>query len=146
MLLKAILSAALAVGAPQAVAPELAAAIHQRTTNSTEAAFLLAWGRYESNFLPRIIANDCRRWECDRGKARGAWQLHERAAGADWDALPGNLDAQVRSALRMTRWALGRCHGDARCAFRVLGGLQHDARLKGEDERVATFEATRSRL
>ena len=145
-MLSAILAAALALGAPQSVAPSLAASVAQYAKTPTEVAFMLAWGRHESGFLARIIANDCKRWECDRGRARGAWQLHERAAGSDWAALPGNIDAQARSAARMTRWALGRCKGDARCAFRVLGGLQHDAKLKGEDERVASFNAARAKL
>lgn len=146
MMLQAILSAAIALGAPQSVAPSLAASVVQYAKTPTEAAFLLAWGWHESNYQARIIANECKRWECDRGRARGAWQLHERAAGDDWSALPGSIDAQARSAARMTRWALGRCKGDARCAFRVLGGLQPDARLKGEDERVASYERARRAL
>lgn len=146
MTLASVLAALLALGAPAETSPAVAAAVTQYARTPVEAAFLLAWGKHESEFRDRIIQNDCRRWECDHGTARGAWQLHRGAAGVDWAALPGNVDAQARAAARMARWSLHTCNGDARCAFRVLGGLRVDVPLKGEASRVAAFEQARGML
>jgi hypothetical protein len=133
-----ILSALLRLGVAH---PEPTAdAIAHNARTPVEAAFLIAWGRAESLFSERIIANDCRRWECDHGRARGAWQLHAGAVGKDWAFLPGNVELQARYAGRMTRWALRQCPADpVRGGFRVLGGLGCDRELKGEQSRVETF-------
>lgn len=139
MTLSAILLALSLVGAPKETATPVAEAVARYARTPQEAAFLVAWGRYESEYSPRIIANDCRKYECDHGRARGAWQAHRVAAGKLWDDLPGNIDAQARVAARHARWALGECSGDARCAFRLLGGLHRDRKLKGEEKRVETY-------
>ena len=145
MNVQTILAALLALGAPKAVAPSFAAAIACHAKTPDEAAFLAAWAEHESHFVARIVRNECKPWECDRGRARGAWQLHRGAAGSDWDVLPGNLDAQARSAARMARWALRECKAPLG-AFRRLGGLGCDRSLKGEDARMASFKKARGML
>jgi len=145
MTAQTILVAILALGAPKASAPAFADAIARHARTADEAAFLVAWAEHESHFQERIVRNDCKRYECDRGRARGAWQLHRGAAGQDWDALPGNLDAQARSAARMARWALRECKAPLG-AFRRLGGLGCDRALKGEDARMASFKKARGML
>jgi hypothetical protein len=133
----------LRLGAPAPVAEQVATAVSMTTMTDAESRFLLAWGRHESNYLERIIENRCERWECDHGRARGGWQLHEKIAGRYWDLLPGSVAFQVAAAARATRWALRTCDGDARCSFRVLGGLHKDCPLRGEEERMQTYERVR---
>lgn len=128
----------------------IAAAVAEFTKTPDEAAFLIAWGQAETNYSLRIQRGQCRRWECDRGRARGPWQVHRlrNMPLEKWDRMHGieNTRAQVEHAVKMTRWALGRCKGDARCAFRLLGGLAPTTPLKGEDGRVADYEKARRRL
>lgn len=118
-----------------------------RTRN--ERAFLLTWGRFESNYSLRVHIGRCHPWECDRGLARGPWQAHRNGMAAEnWARMIGveNTRAQAEHAAKMARWALGRCGGDARCAFRLLGGLSPTTPLRGEDERVAAYERTLAKI
>lgn len=148
MTLKAILLALGILGAPNATAPAVARGVASYARTPEEAAFTIAWGHHESGFSEAIAAGNCAKWQCDARRradgtivhlARGIWQSHERAAGSAWEHLPGNIDLQAFVAVRHARWALGRCNGDARCAFRLLGGLPRDRKLKGEDARVAMY-------
>lgn len=146
-MLEAILAALLALGAPAETAPVVASAVAKYARSPDEAAFLLAWGKNESQFDQRIIDHHCRRWECDNGRAVGAWQLHAGAAGGDWARLPGDVDLQAKHAASMARWAMRACPKDpVRGGFRVLGGLGCDRPLRGESERVASFNKARSAL
>lgn len=152
MTLQIILAAVLALGAPKETATDVAVAIAKYARTPDEAAFMAAWARHESEFSAAIAAGECKRWQCDAHKladgrvvfrARGLWQLHRGAAGDDWEMLPGDIDAQARAAARMTRWALRSCGGDARCAFRRLGGLSAYSKLRGEEKRLASFAIAR---
>jgi hypothetical protein len=147
---KSLLIALHLLGAPKDVAPEAATAIAKYARSDTEAAFMVAWADAESEFQRRIIDGRCHRWECDHGRAVGAWQMHRGAAGKTWDTMAGNLDAQAEAAARITRFALAACHakGDAQVlgAFRVLGGLGCDRPLKGEAKRLAAFKRARGAL
>jgi hypothetical protein len=136
------LSILLRLGAPAPVAEDVAHSLALTNLSEPEAAFLLAWGAHESRYRERIIRNDCERWECDHGRARGAWQMHRGAAGGAWDALPGSVPLQVASAAHAARWALRTC-GNPLGAFRLLGGLGCNGKLRGEEERVATYERIR---
>lgn len=140
MMIQAILATLLHIGAPSSVAPDVASAIVKYAKSPAEIAFLESWGTHETHFSERLIAGQCYRWECDHGRARGAFQQHRGSAGADWEELPGNIDAQVRAASRAVRWAMRQCPKDPiRGGFRVLGGLGCDRPLKGEEKRVATY-------
>lgn len=152
MMFQSILVALLRLGAPNDIAVPLAQGIATYAKTPTEAAFLTAWSKHESEYSADIMRGNCPTYRCDphrhadgtiEHRARGLFQLHRGAAGKDWDELPGNIDAQVRSAARMTRWALHECKGDVRCAFRVLGALPKTKPLKGEEKRVADFERAR---
>jgi len=141
----AILVALLAVGAPRSTAPRVADAIAKYARSPDEAFFLVAWGRRESDFEQRIIDHHCRRWECDRGRAIGAWQMWPGAAGKDWARLPGDLDLQAKHAASMARWAMHACPGDSvRGGFRVLAGLGCDRPLIDENVRISLFEKARA--
>lgn len=146
MTFASVLAAVLLLGAQQPFATRIAAAVDREANSREEAAFLLAWAEHESHFEERIARNECKRWECDRGRARGLWQLHRGAAGRVWDDLPGNVDAQARAAARMTRWAFRECHRDVRCAFRVLGGLPQGKSLRGEEGRLASYARALEKL
>jgi hypothetical protein len=146
MMIQAILAAVVALGAPRDVAPEFASAVAKYARTPEEASLMLSWAEHESHFARRIADGDCRKWECDHGRARGLFQEHRGAAGAEWSYMLGDIDAQVRAAARTTRWVLKTCKGDARCSFRVLGGLRTDVALKGEDSRVRSFTRVRGML
>jgi hypothetical protein len=71
------------------------------------AALILTVWKHESNLSSRIIRNECKAYECDRGKARGGGQVHRNSLNAaDWDASPGNVAIQIK----MTDDALRRAH------------------------------------
>lgn len=129
----------------------IAAAVQAEARTPDEAAFLLAWGQHESAFSLRIGAGRCKPWECDRGRARGPWQLHRDASmTADtWSRMHGleNVPVQAREAAKKVRWALRQCPADrVRGGFRVLGGNGCQKALRGEDERVRTFQKIRKRM
>lgn len=115
-----------------------------------EAAFLLAWGKAETNFSLRIHRGQCNHWECDGGRARGPWQAHKNGMPDErWEKMVGieNVDVQAQQALRHARWALHACpHDRLRGAFRVLAGRGCSSPIKGENERVATFKWVRGLL
>lgn len=71
------------------------------------AAMLVAIAGRETHFSLRIHRNECFKWECDRGRARGPWQQQQNLFTKPvWDKLIGlefvDVQAQVASA------ALGR--------------------------------------
>ncbi len=150
----AILIAVLSLGAPHDTGTEVAAAIAKYARTPDEAAFLAAWAEHESHYSADIAAGNCKRWQCDAHKlpdgtiehrARGLFQIHRGAAGADWDQLHGNIDAQVRSAARMVRWAMRECRTPVG-AFRRRSGLACDRKLRGEEARVRSFQRARAKL
>jgi hypothetical protein len=72
------------------------------------AALILTVWKHESGLSSRIIAGDCRKRECDGGRARGGGQVHRNTLNAvDWDAALGNVDVQVKmtgDALKRAYW------------------------------------------
>lgn len=115
------------------------------------AAFVVAWGWHETTYSLRVGDGRCHKWECDRGRARGPWQVHRLTLPADvWDRMHGlaHLDMQAAEATRRARGALGQCGGDVEGAFRALSGRGCTASLKLGDEqkRVETYRRVRARL
>jgi len=142
-------------GTPEKLAQEtaLASALVEFGKDPETIAFLTAWGSAESNFSLRIQRGECHRWECDKGKARGPFQVHRNGKSDEaWARMVGveNTRAQVEQAAKHARWALGVCKlkGDARIvsAFRVLGGRGCEYPLKGEQDRLARFRRARGAL
>ena len=74
------------------------------------AAMLITIARSETNFSLRIHRGECKKWECDRGRARGPWQNQRNQHTApSWDELHGIehsvVQARVASdMLRRTYW------------------------------------------
>ena len=76
------------------------------------AALVLAVGYHESSYSLRIHAGHCKPLECDRGRARSSWQLHQNYHTRPvWDELWGieNTAVQVRAADGMLRRAFYTC-------------------------------------
>ncbi len=97
-------------------APQIARALFGATRHARDAATLFAVGYFESGFQPRIQEGDCRKHECDRGLARGFFQIHEDTAGQQvWADLLGmdrvGLGASV--AARKLRWGRKMCHSES---------------------------------
>ncbi len=128
----------------------IAGAVASVAQTPDEAAFLLAWGKAETNFSLRIHRGNCSPWECDGGKARGPWQTHKNGMSEErWLRMIGveNVEVQAEQALRDARWALYACPNDRiRGAFRVLAGRACSWPIKGENERFATFNWVRRLL
>jgi len=128
----------------------IANAVAAVAQTADEAAFLLAWGKAESNFSLRIHRGQCNDWECDAGRARGPWQAHKNGMPEErWEQMIGieNIDVQALQALRHARWALQACpHDRVRGAFRVLAGRACTSPIRGENERVSTYRWVRATL
>ncbi len=142
-----------AKGSPEKIAQlnAIGAAVAEFGKTADERAFLLAWAENETHLSLRVHAGRCRASECDRGRARGPWQVHRLASMPldVWDRMHGieNTRAQTEHAARMVRWALRQCPDDrVRGAFRRLGGLGCEQQLKGEDERMDDFQRLRGKL
>jgi hypothetical protein len=115
------------------------------------AAVLVALGWHESKFALRIAEGRCKPWECDRGKARGIFQIHRRDAMSDaqWDALLGTGTeptlASTREIARRVIAARKRCRSlEARQdwaagVFSSLAGRGCIGEFKGRAERVRVF-------
>jgi hypothetical protein len=107
------------------------------------AALLIAIGTHESRFSPDIVANRCKPWQCDRGRARGAFQVHRLGYLAGlWDISPGDPAVQVEMADRVLRRSLTRCAPFASfpaLVYRAYRGGSCSWPIKGEAARVATY-------
>lgn len=115
------------------------------------AAMLITLGWFESKFAIRIAEGRCKPFECDRGRARGPFQIHRRAGmtDAEWDGLLGtNAEATLastREAARRIRAARVRCRSLesrqdwAAGVFSSLAGRGCVGDFKGRAARTATF-------
>ncbi len=115
------------------------------------AAMLVTLGWYESKFATRIAEGRCKPFECDRGRARGVFQIHRRAGmtDAEWDGLLGTGEeptlAAAREAARRVNAARARCRSLessqdwAAGVFSSLAGRGCVGNFKTRAQRVATF-------
>ena len=66
----------------------------------------------ESAVSRRILLGHCKPWECDRGRARGLWQLHANGLNrAAWLRSAGDLALQAKLAneqLKRSYWTCAR--------------------------------------
>lgn len=108
------------------------------------AAVLFTVGFHESTFSLRIHAGNCRKHECDGGRARSPWQLHRaRALIPVWDDLFGvdKTAQQVRAADFMLRLNERTCDDNVmlRGLLTAYGGRPCGKDWPGLQERMATF-------
>lgn len=116
------------------------------------AALLITIGWHESNFRIAIHEGLCLPWECDRGRARGVWQMHKnRYTAPVWERLIGveYSVTQARTAMEMLHRSYWSC---ARAGVPWLQGTlnAYAGRRCSDDEwqrsRVATFAKVKRRL
>lgn len=110
------------------------------------AALLLTIGHHESTFSLRIQRGQCKPYECDRGRARSAWQLHKNLFTAPvWDQLHGieNTKVQVRAASDALRRAYFTCSRSGvpwlQATLNAYAGRRCAGEWPGLGQRVATF-------
>jgi hypothetical protein len=110
------------------------------------AALLLTIGYHESTFSLRIHRGECKPYECDRGRARSAWQLHKNLYTAPvWDQLHGieNTAVQVRAASDALKRAYFTCAKSGvpwlQGTLNGYAGRRCGAEWPGLDQRIATF-------
>lgn len=134
-------SAADAAEEPKDVAQarrEIANAVYAATDSLYERAALLAAGHAESLFAVRIGRDECKPWECDEGRARGYWQVHEPLCPEAFVLSPGpdRLAIEVGCALRFLRFQEPRC-GTLKAA---VSGFTGDCRPPDQAIRDRAFE------
>jgi hypothetical protein len=110
------------------------------------AALLLTVGYHESAFSIRIHRGQCKPHECDRGRARSAWQLHKNLfTEGVWDQLHGieHTALQVRAASDALRRAYMTCRKSGvpwlPGTLNAYAGRRCGAEWPGLDARLATF-------
>lgn len=110
------------------------------------AALLLTVGYHESTFSLRIHRGQCKPYECDRGRARSAWQLHKNLFTAPiWEQLHGveHTAVQVRAASDALRRAYFTCSRSGvpwlQATLNGYAGRRCSSEWPGLDQRVRTF-------
>lgn len=111
------------------------------------AALLLTIGYHESTFSLRIHRGQCKPHECDRGRARSAWQLHKNTFTAPvWDQLHGieNTRVQVQAASDALKRAYFTCNRSGvpwlQATLNAYAGRRCSAEWPGLGQRVATYQ------
>lgn len=107
-------------------------------------SLLGATGGIETNFDTDIVAGRCLPYQCDRGRAKGAFQNQNVKPVADlWPTADGNIAAQVDMADRMMRRTYRGCEGQGvpfpAGAFRAYAGRSCSWPVHREAERVALY-------
>lgn len=132
-------------------ARELAEAIAATTQSPQWAAFLLTTAAHESALRARISRSEYREHtrEGDGGRAWGLFQNWKSAANADVWGSP-EIAVQVKAASRLSRQYYNMCRNSGvpfpLSTMRALGGHGCKTPIKGEAERVRTFERVLARL
>jgi hypothetical protein len=132
-----------------AIAEAVAVVAGEQRIASTRdwAALVVAIGQAESGFSLRIHAGRCHKWECDRGRARGPWQLHRYAeAVSTWEQMHGldNIAVQVRVASARLRRGYYTCRGSADWLVATINGyagISCSRVWPGLERRVAVWRA-----
>ncbi len=110
------------------------------------AAFLATIGGAETNFDTQLALGICAPWQCDKGRAKGAFQNWSVSFTRElWAVADGNIPAQVAMADRTLRRSMKRCAPFAPFPAHVFRAYKGGAAsscsfpLKDEAARVATF-------
>jgi hypothetical protein len=107
---------------------------------------LLAVAENESRLSQRIADGRCKPLECDRGKARGLWQIHANALNREqWSKQDGDLELQAKLASEQLKRAYWTC---ARSGVPWLQGTLNayagrrcgDSSWPGLQARISTYE------
>lgn len=129
-----------------AFAAAIAEVSADRPNPRQHAAFLVTLGGAETNFDSQLVLGICKPWQCDRGKAKGAFQNWSVSFTRElWAVAAGNPRAQVEMADRTLRRSMTRCAAFAPFPAHVFRAYKGGAAsscsfpLKDEAARVATF-------
>lgn len=129
-----------------AFAVELARVSADRPSPRQHMAFLVTLGGAETNFDTQLVLGICKPWQCDKGKAKGAFQNWRVSFTKElWAVADGNIAAQVDMADRTLRRSMTRCAPFAPFPAHVFRAYKGGAAsscswpLKDEAARVATF-------
>lgn len=128
----------------------IAAAVQVQSTRSPVsprqwAALLITIGHHESAFSIRISDGNCKPHECDRGRARGMWQLHRNTFNYDqWEKQGGDVALQAELASNQLKRAYWTCPNDfPRGAINAYAGKRCTADWPGLRVRLATYARLR---
>ena len=116
------------------------------------AKFLVVMGWHESHWSLRIMRGECKPLECDRGRARGAWQPHRDTLQSkeDWDRIVGldlrNVLVSAKAAAHTATSSRGLCRsldkgGDSwvKYAISAYAGRGCSGWISGIDSRLSTW-------
>jgi len=110
------------------------------------AALLMTVGYHESAFSLRIQRGECKPHECDRGRARSAWQMHRNVFTEPvWEQLHGveHTAVQVHAASAALKRAYFTCQKSGthwlRATLNGYAGRRCGSEWPGLDQRAATF-------
>lgn len=93
-----------------AFAVAIAAVSADRPNPRQHAAFLVTLGGAETNFDSQLVLGVCARWQCDHGRAKGAFQNWSVSFSRElWAVADNNIPAQVAMADRTLRRSMKRC-------------------------------------
>jgi hypothetical protein len=122
----------------------VAEAIATVSRNEQEAAALIAQGWVETKWSRAVLeyrCSDLGRLACDRGRARGPWQVHRWCTATD-------VVGEARCTLRVMRYGKelcgNRCFTPWHGAFAACASLPPD--WVGADERVKIMKSVLDRL
>ena len=130
-------------------------AIAEHARNLHEVAILIALGRHESGFASAVIRGHCDTlpagMRCDRGKARGVYELHRAACPEAYkfnEATPESINAETRCAIRHLRYfaAKGKEHAINPMVAAFAGYAARPFSWPGAEKRTETYRAILQRL
>lgn len=109
------------------------------------AALMLTVANHETHFSIRISDGQCKKWECDRGLARGMWQLHANYFNrAEWFRQNGDIGLQAKLASAQLKRAYATCPQDfPRGALNAFAGRRCGDDWPGLKARLGTFQRLR---
>ena len=129
-----------------AFAAAISAVSADRPNPRQHAAFLVTLGGAETNFDSQLVLGVCEAWQCDHGRAKGAFQNWSVSFTRElWAVADGNIPAQVAMADRTLRRSMTRCAPFAPFPAHVFRAYRGGAAascswpLRDEAARVATF-------
>lgn len=129
-----------------------ASAAQRIATSRDWAALVVAIGFHESGFSLRIHDGHCRPLECDRGRARGPWQLHRYAEAVTWwDQMQGvdNVELQAKVVSARMRRGYYTCRGATDWVSATLSGYagrRCGSVWPGLEQRFATWRRVRKSM
>lgn len=121
------------------------AVAHVASGDRLKAAFLLTQAQHESGFRVDVQECRCPKNQCDRGRAHGLWQLHDRPAtwssSVWWSVCGTSLDSvTLGAAYALEYYRPGRLA----CSFASMGGSGASCKSKWAiDRAVAARELAR---